>query len=130
MPTKKKYRSFVSRNFLENVFYNMSRGQINHIGHILNPINEYMLGKPIKEIYFQYGIGNTFIMKWTMELFGGISIENYYKCYIFYLIYFMTFLLMLFVLFEAKTVTYYVVSLLLLWLSSIRATLALLLLQG
>lgn len=96
----KEIPSFVSRNFLENIFHNMSRGQMNHIGHILNPINEYMLGKSIKEIYFQYGMGNTFIMKWTMELFGGISIDNYYKCYIFYLFYYLTFLLMVFVLFK------------------------------
>jgi hypothetical protein len=96
----KQIRSFINKNFLENIFYNMSRGQINHIGHVLNPINEYMMGKSYNEIYFQYGLGNTFIMKWTMELFGGISIDNYYKCYLFYLIYFITFLLMLFVLFD------------------------------
>lgn len=96
----KQIRSFIYKNFFENIFYNMSRGQINHIGHILNPINEYMLGKSYNEIYFQYGLGNSFIMKWTMELFGGISIDNYYKCYLFYLIYFITFLVMLFVLFD------------------------------
>jgi hypothetical protein len=93
-------KQFYQANLLEYMHQNMSRGQINHIQHVLNPINEYQLGKPLKHIYMQYGLGNTFIMKWTMDLFGGLSLQNYHKCYIYYIIYFVTFLLMLYFLFR------------------------------
>ncbi len=91
---------FYKSNALEYEHQNMQRGQINHIGHILNPINEYRIGRPVKDIYMQYGLGDTFIMKWTMDLFGGISIDNYYKCYVYYVIYSISFLLMLYLLFK------------------------------
>jgi hypothetical protein len=95
-----RLKKIYKNNELEYAHQNMERGQINHIGQILNSINEYDLGKPLNTIYMQYGLGNTFILKWTMKLFGGTSIENYYKCYIYYVVYFLSFLLMLFVLFE------------------------------
>jgi hypothetical protein len=91
---------FYLNNRIEYEHQNMSRGQINHIGHILNPISEYQLGKPVKDIYVQYGLGNTFLIKWTMGLFGGLSFENYYKCFVYYIIYFLSFLLMLRLLFK------------------------------
>ncbi len=100
-------KQFYLKNKLEYDHQNMSRGQINHIGHILNPINEFTNGKPFKDIYFQYGIGNTFIMKWTMDLFGKVSIEHYYKCYGYYILYFTIFLLMLFALFKHNIVYIY-----------------------
>ncbi len=81
-------RLFYVYNMLEYYHQDMGRGQINHIGYVLNPLNEYSSGKPLKELYMQYGLGNTLLMKWTMGLFGGMSIQNYYKCYIYYIIYF------------------------------------------
>lgn len=86
---------FVKRNLIEYSHQVTGRGPLNHIGHVLNPINEYSLGKPLTEVYVQYGAGNTLLYKWTMELFGGISIENYYKCYLFYPLYYVLFFLML-----------------------------------
>ncbi len=93
-------KQFYLANVLEYTHQNIARGQINHFGHILNPINEYRLGKPIRDIYAQYGIGNTFLLKWTMELFGDISIQTYYKTYVFYIVYYLAFLLMLMYLFK------------------------------
>ena len=87
-------------NFWEYYHLNIGRGQINHIGHIYNPLNEYELGKPLSQIYMQYGLGNTLLMKWVMDLFGGISIENYYKCFLFYILYSIAFLAMLYILFR------------------------------
>ncbi len=95
-----KIKQFYFYNQLEYSHQNMTRGQINHIGHVLNPINEYALGKPMGEVYPQYDIGFTFILQRTMDFFGGLSIENYYKCYIYYVIYFLTFLLLLYFLFK------------------------------
>ena len=61
----------------------------------MNPINEYQLGKPPADIYVQYGLGNTALMKLTMDLFGGLSIQNYYRTYLYYTIYGLSFLIML-----------------------------------
>lgn len=96
-------KQFYAANLLEYNHQNMGRGQINHLGHILNPLNEYELGKPLDNIYMQYGLGNTFLMKWAMDLFGGISIQSYYKTYVYYIIYSLTFLLMLVYLFKDGT---------------------------
>lgn len=93
-------KTFYLDNYLEYMHQNMARGQINHIGHILNPINEIMSGKPINEIYMQYGFGNTLMFKWLMELTGRISLDSYYKCYVFYIVYAFLFLLMSWVLFK------------------------------
>ena len=93
-------KQFYLANHLEYNHQNLGRGQINHFGHILNPINEYELGKRLADIYMQYGLGNTLLMKWTMDVFGGTSIHNYYKTYIFYIIYYLFFLCMLVFLFK------------------------------
>lgn len=95
-------QQFYQKNKIEYAHLNMGRGQLNHIGHILNPINEMILGKPSKDIFLQYGLGNTLFFKWTMELWGGVSIQNYYKTYIIYIIYYLIFFVMLWYLFEDK----------------------------
>ncbi len=93
-------KSFYLNNVLEYQHQNMTRGQINHIGHILNPLNEYALGRPLDQSYFQYGVGNTFLMKWVTDLSGDLSLQGYYKCYVFYLIYAALFFIMLRMLFK------------------------------
>ncbi len=93
-------KKFYLSNHLEADHQNMARGQVNHFGHVLNPVNEYVLGKPLRDIYMQYGLGNTFLMKWVMDLFGGVSIQNYYKTYLFYPLYYLSFLVMLIYLFR------------------------------
>jgi len=93
-------KQFYTRNLWEYSHLNMGRGQLNHIGHILNPINEYELGKPVRDIYLQYGLGNTLLFKWIMDRFGGISIHNYYKIYALYLVYYLSFIILLVYLFK------------------------------
>ncbi len=91
---------FYLANLYEHSHQNMGRGQINHIGHILNPLNEYELGKPLRDLYLQYGLGNTLLMKWIMDRFGGISLQNYYRTYFLYSLYFLLFLAMSFYVFR------------------------------
>ena len=78
---------FKALNLLEYIHQDMTRGQIDHISYIINPLNEYYSGKKAADIYFQYGYGNTLFFGYIMRLFGGLSIENYYKCYLIYLLY-------------------------------------------
>lgn len=83
-------------------FYQLSnRGAFNHIGHVLNPVNEFLGGKDTSQIYFQYGLGFSFVYKWTMELFGGLSFQNYYKCHIFYILYWALYILVSIYLFRS-----------------------------
>lgn len=93
---------FIKINTLEYLHQNNTRGPFNHIGHILNPLNEYVSGKAQTDVYMQYGMGNTLLYKWTMDLFGGMSLDNYYKCYIFYIIYALLFLALLLYIFKDK----------------------------
>jgi len=87
-------KQFYLSNYMEYWLQNMGRGQIHHIGHYLNPLNEHELGKPLRQIYIQYGLGSMLLSKWTMNLFGGISIHNFYKNYIYYIVYYVLFILM------------------------------------
>ncbi|MCX5786128.1 MAG: hypothetical protein NTX59_10610 [Elusimicrobia bacterium] len=96
-------QAFVKANALEYEHQVMGRGQINHIGYILNPVNEYDLGKPLTKTYMQYGVGNTLLFKRTMQAFGGVSIANYYKCYLYYFVYYAIFLAMLIYVFRDIT---------------------------
>ena len=94
--------NFIGSNALEYNHQNMSWGPFNHIGHILNPLNEYICGKDPADVYMQYGQGNTLLYKWTMGLVGSMSLENYYSCYVYYIIYSLAFLLLLLYLFRDK----------------------------
>jgi hypothetical protein len=95
-------KQFYLANYMEYWLQNMGRGQIHHIGHYLNPLNEYELGKPLNSIFVQYGLGSMLLSKWTMDLFGGISIHNFYKTYIYYILYYLLFILMSFALFKDR----------------------------
>ncbi len=85
---------------LEYVLQSRARGQLNHIGHVLNPINEYETGKPLERTYFQYGIGATFLFKWTMDLFGGTSLQTYYRSLLLFVAYWLVFAIAVAILFR------------------------------
>jgi hypothetical protein len=99
-PNNPQVRKYFADNFFEFSHQIMGRGQLNHVGHMLNTANEYSLGKPLPSIFMQYGLGNMLLFKWTMDLFGGVSFQNYYKCYIYYPVYYFLFLLMLYLVFK------------------------------
>ena len=93
-------KAFRDKNWLEYKHQDMSRGQIDHINHILNPVNEYFSGKPADNIYFQYGFGNTLFLGYCMRALGGLSIDNYYKCYLLYFFYALFYLFILALIFR------------------------------
>lgn len=82
---------FASANPLEYGLQSMTRGQLNHIGHVLNPINEVLTGKPLERTYFQYGVGATFLFKWVMDLAGGPSLQAYYRSLLLFVAYTLVF---------------------------------------
>lgn len=82
---------FAVEDPVEFAYQAHNRGPINHIGHILNPINELETGKPARDIYFQYGRGATLAFKWMMDRFGGASLQAYRKTFLFYVAYWLVF---------------------------------------
>ena len=54
-----------------------SYGYFHHQSFVLGPINEMMLGRPLKQINSQYGFLNLVIVKTLMNWFGGLSWNTY-----------------------------------------------------
>jgi hypothetical protein len=79
--------AFAYSNPLEFGLQSKSRGQMNHLGHVVNPLSEVGAGKPIAETYFQYGLGATWVFKWAMDLAGGLSVQAYYRSLLLFVAY-------------------------------------------
>jgi hypothetical protein len=95
---RKDYTSTEMEFFKKNRFemHNqiLNRWVIHHHNFVLGPINEYVRGKPLKDINAQYGPLNVVIMANILEWTGGISYENYFQVwYWVWLIYFSLFVL-------------------------------------
>lgn len=89
---------FLRKNQHELTWQILSRWVIHHHNFVLGPINEYALGKPLEEIYAQYGRLNIVLMNFILARVGGVSFQNYFKVwYSFYWIYYVIFLAVLFV---------------------------------
>ena len=74
-------------------FQYVGNGVIHHHGFMLNPLNEYDLGKPRAEIFAQYGWLNLWLTHGLMQVMGGINLHNYFRVwysyyYLYYLLYF------------------------------------------
>jgi hypothetical protein len=72
-------REFLWKNRLEMHWQILSRWVIHHHNFVLGPINEYALGKPLKDINIQYGVFNMVLMTYVLEKTGGITYDNYFK---------------------------------------------------
>jgi len=83
---------FFNKNRFEMHNQILNRWVIHHHNFVLGPINEYALGKPLKDINAQYGPLNVVIMANILKWTGGISYTNYFQVwYLFWLIYFSLF---------------------------------------
>jgi hypothetical protein len=92
---------FLQKNQLELRWQILSRWVIHHHNFVLGPINEYALGKPLKEINLQYGFFNVVFMKHLLEWTGGINYRNYFRVwYSFWPLYYALFLGLAFFLFR------------------------------
>ncbi len=74
-------------------FQYAGNGVIHHHGFMLNPLNEYDLGKPREEIFAQYGWLNLWLTHGLMKIMGGFNLQNYFRVwysyyYLYYLLYF------------------------------------------
>ena len=88
----------VSKHGLEVQRQVQNRWMIHHHSYIYSPINEMVLGKPLKDIYMQYGLVNTLLIKEILEFTSGkVSFNKYFQVwYSFYIIYYAIFFVFLF----------------------------------
>ena len=92
---------FLSKNRLEMRGQILNRWVIHHHNFVLGPVNEYALGKPLKDINMQYGVFNVVLMKHLLEKTGGISYQNYFKkWYMVWPLYYALFVVLAFVVFR------------------------------
>lgn len=94
-------REFIRFNEWDIIAGVLDRFVIHHHAHLLNPAFELQAGRPLNEIYFQYGFGNAWLLKELMNAAGGISWQNYFKTlFSFYYVYFALFLAVLWFVFK------------------------------
>ena len=91
-PSREEKQFFRISQFIMH-FKLAGNGVIHHHGFLLNPLNEYDLGKPREEIFAQYGWLNLWLTHGLMRALGGINIQNYFRVwysyyYLYYLVYF------------------------------------------
>jgi hypothetical protein len=92
---------FLWNNRLEMHWQILSRWVIHHHNFVLGPINEYALGKPLKDINVQYGAFNMVLMTYFLEKTGGITYENYFKkWYLAWPLYYACFIALTFLIFR------------------------------
>lgn len=85
-------KSFLAKNQFELHNQIFNRWVIHHHNFVLGPINEYVKGRPLKDINAQYGPLNVVMMANLLQWVGGISYANYFPIwYSFWLIYFAVF---------------------------------------
>lgn len=85
---------FLEKNKLETLQQTLNRWVIHHHNFVISPINEYVKGKPLKEINAQYGPLSVVVMANLLESLGGITYDRYFRVwYSFWLIYFAMFVL-------------------------------------
>ena len=94
-------REFIRFNEWDIIAGVMDRFVIHHHAHLLNPAFELQAGRPLNEIYFQYGFGNAWLLKELLNAVGGFSWQNYFKImFSFYYVYFALFLAVLWFVFK------------------------------
>lgn len=88
-PNYKEMKKFAKNNSYQIHWQILNRGYIHHHNHIMSAINELNLGRPVGEIFMQYGYLNTFLMYKILSLFDNVNYGAYNKIvYGFYLLYF------------------------------------------
>ena len=94
-------QDFLKKNYFELQWQILNRWVLHHHNFVLGPINEYALGKPLREINAQYGLYNVVMMTWLLEKTGGISYQNYFqKWYAWWLVYYALFVALAYLLFR------------------------------
>ncbi len=72
-------KDFLEKNAFELHWQILNRWVIHHHNFVLGPISAWALGRPLKELSVQYGIGNLLLTKFLMERIGAIDYPSYFR---------------------------------------------------
>ena len=79
---------FIAANYREWAWQNRGQGIIHHKSFIFEPVRDIAAGKPITDIYCQYGYGMALLLGWLCKAFGGVSFGLFTKLlFSFYFLY-------------------------------------------
>lgn len=96
-------KEFIKKNKLEVVRQVENRWVLHHHNFLLAPITQFASGRPLDDIYMQYGLLNMLGMSALLHGMGGINLQNYFHAwYSFYPLYFILYVALTFVLFRGK----------------------------
>ncbi len=100
-------KDFLKKNAFEIHWQILNRWVIHHHNFTLAPMNEYDLGKNVKDIYAQYGLLNLIVTKKVLDLIGGLNYQNYLKTWFsyYYIYYGLLFVLIIFLFRDVKYAT-------------------------
>lgn len=77
---------FSIKNNYELYWQQEGRGFFHHHNFVLGTINEIFLGRPLKEVNFQYGFLNMYIIGYLCKLVGDINYQTYFRIIILFYI--------------------------------------------
>lgn len=96
---------YISKNFDEKYLQSFDRYYFHEVPFVLAPINEIRLGKPLKEVFSQYGYLSIMAISTVMDALGGFSFPNYEKAIkLTYLLYYIVFLAVALTIFEQPSI--------------------------
>jgi hypothetical protein len=92
---------FVAKNLDEKYLQAFDRYYFHEVPFVLAPINEIHLGKPLKQVFSQYGYLSILAVSAAMDTLGGLSFPNYEKAIKFsYLLYYLIYLVVVLTVFK------------------------------
>lgn len=92
---------FVDKNFEEKKLQAFDRYYFHEVPFVLAPINEIRLGKPLNEVFSQYGYLSILAVSFAMDMLGGFSFPNYEKAIkLSFLLYYLIFLVVVLTVFK------------------------------
>jgi hypothetical protein len=94
-------KEFMRANIFEIHWQILNRWAIHHHNFVLGPINEYNLGKSLKDLCMQYGFFSVIVGKTVLNAMGGITFSNYFTAlYSIYYLYYALLIAVSFVIFR------------------------------
>lgn len=95
--------AFMADNLYQYHWQILSRGFLHHHNHLFGSAHQFLLGRPLHEIFMQYGLLQTILVGKILALTGDFSYARYMRLYYsFYFVYFALFLYALWILLKNK----------------------------
>ena len=85
---RKEIKSFIKKYMYQVHWQILSRGFIHHHNHLMSPMNDLELGRPLDAIFAQYGLLQSYVIKEILKQFNSFDYNGLQKIlFISYIIY-------------------------------------------